>query len=51
MKQTLPYIQVSIASVGAWVAYFTVDGMPLLLPFAIFSTLLTLIPIILFFKK
>jgi len=51
MKQTLLSIQVGIISIGAWVAYFTVDGMPLLLPFAIFSTLLTLIAILIFLKK
>jgi hypothetical protein len=51
MRQTLRSIQVGIGSVGAWVAYFTMEDMPLLLPFAIFTTLLTLIPIILFFKK
>jgi predicted signal transduction protein with EAL and GGDEF domain len=51
MRQTILSIQVGIIAIGAWVAYFSTEGMPLLLPFAIFTTLLTLVPIVLFFKK
>jgi len=52
MRHQIHLLQIAIISIGAWVGFFTTENMPLFLPFAIFTTLLTIgYIIILYFKE